>query len=67
YKMAKNQLLAYDKPLNFRELLSQLDKLQEKKNTLMTEYSQIKNQFNKLYQHKKNFDSYFETEQNRII
>lgn len=33
----------------------------------MTEYSQIKNQFNKLYQHKKNFDSYFETEQNRII
>ncbi|MDG4526991.1 relaxase/mobilization nuclease domain-containing protein [Streptococcus suis] len=67
YKKAKNQLLAYDKPLNSRELLSQLDKLQEKKNTLMTEYSQIKIQFNKLYQHKNNFDSYFETEQNRII
>lgn len=39
-------------------LLNQLKIAQEKKNTLMTEYSQVKNQFQHLYQHKKNYESY---------
>ncbi|HEL1760010.1 TPA: hypothetical protein TXU88_001974 [Streptococcus suis] len=67
YKMAKQDLSLNNKSANPKDILSQLEQLQEKKNTLMTEYSQIKFQFNKLYQHKKNIDYYFETEQNRNI
>ncbi|HGA1200347.1 TPA: endonuclease, partial [Streptococcus suis] len=67
YKKAKQGLSQNHKSANPKDILSQLEQLQEKKNTLMTEYSQIKFQFNKLYQHKKNFDYYFETEQDRNI
>lgn len=67
YRQAKIALPSQSKSLTARELLKELDDLQNKKNTLMTEYSQIKSDFDKLYQHKKNFDTYFEQEQGKIL
>ena len=43
----------YEKLPNTKEILSNLDKLQEKKNTLMQEYSLNKEQFSDLVQYRK--------------
>jgi len=40
---------------NSKDLLDQLDKLQEKKNTLMQEYSSSKSMTNELYKIRKNY------------
>ena len=53
YKIAAKEILEnYKKLPNTKEILSKLDKLQEKKNTLMQEYSLNKEQFSDLVQHR---------------
>ena len=49
----------YNKFPNTKEILSRLDKLQEKKNTLMQEYSLNKKQFSDLVQYMKNYENYY--------
>ena len=48
-----------------KEILSSLDKLQEKKNTLMQEYSLNKEQFSDLVQFRKNYENYYGKEVER--
>ena len=53
YKIAAKEILEnYKKLPNTKEILSKLDKLQEKKNPLMQEYSLNKEQFSDLVQHR---------------
>ena len=53
YKIAAKEILEnYKKLPNTKEILSKLDKLQEKKNTLIQEYSLNKEQFSDLVQHR---------------
>ena len=47
------------------EILSKLDELQEKKNTLMQEYSLNKEQFSDLVQYRKNYENYYGKEVER--
>ena len=49
----------------YREILSNLDKLQEKKNTLIREYSLNKEQFSDLVQYRKNYENYYGIEVER--
>ncbi len=59
YKIAAKEILEnYKKLPNTKEILSNLDKLQEKKNTLMQEYSSIKSYMTKLYKIKRNYKTY---------
>ena len=59
YKIAAKKILEnYNKLPNTKEILSTLDKLQEKKNTLMQEYSSIKSNMTKLYKIKRNYKTY---------
>lgn len=48
----------YSKLPNTKDILSQLDLLHEKKNTLMQEYSSAKSDMNELYQIRKNYEKY---------
>ena len=48
-----------------KEILSSLDKLQEKKNTFMQEYSLNKEQFSDLVQFRKNYENYYGIEVER--
>ena len=66
YKIAAKEILEnYKKLLNTKETLSKLDELQEKKNTLMQEYSLNKEQFSDLVQYKKNYENYYGKEVER--
>lgn len=59
YKTAAKEILENHKKMpNTKEILSKLDKLQEKKNTLMQEYSSIKSNMTKLYKIKRNYKTY---------
>ena len=59
YKVAATEILKHYKKLpNTKELLAEIDGLQEKKNTLMQEYSESKDMLNDLYLIRKNFDQY---------
>ena len=59
YKIAAKEILEnYKKLPNTKEILSKLDELQEKKNTLMQEYSSIKSNMTKLYKIKRNYKTY---------
>ena len=59
YKIAAKEILENYKNLpNTKEILSSLDKLQEKKNTLMQKYSSIKSNMTKLYKIKRNYKTY---------
>ena len=49
---------SYSKLPNSRDILSELDKLQEKKNILMQEYSSSKSTMDELYQIRKNYGIY---------
>ena len=49
---------SYSKLPNSKDILDKLDKLQEKKNTLMQEYSSSKSIMNKLYKIRKNYGIY---------
>lgn len=54
YKIAAKEILEnYKKLPNTKEILTRLDELQEKKNTLMQEYSLNKKQFSDLVQYMK--------------
>ncbi|MDU1643397.1 MAG: endonuclease, partial [Peptoniphilus harei] len=55
----------YKKLPNTKEILSNLDKLQEKKNTLMQEYSLNKEQFSDLVHYRKNYENYYGKEVER--
>ena len=66
YKIAAKEILEnYKKLLNTKETLSKLDELQEKKNTLMQEYSLNKEQFSDLVQYRKNYENYYGIEVER--
>ena len=66
YKIAAKEILEnYKKLPNTKEILSKLDELQEKKNTLMQEYSLNKEQFSDLVQYRKNYENYYGKEMER--
>ena len=66
YKIAAKEILEnYKKLPNTKEILSKLDELQEKKNTLMQEYSLNKEQFSNLVQYRKNYENYYGKEMER--
>ena len=66
YKNALSELKkTYSKLPNSRDILSELDKLQEKKNTLMQEYSSSKSTMDELYKIRKNYDIYMGKEMER--
>lgn len=48
-----------------KDILSEIDLLHEKKNTLMQEYSSVKDTMKELYQIRKNYKKYMEKEMER--
>ena len=59
YKNALSELKkSYSKLPNSKDILAELDKLQEKKNTLMQEYSSSKSTMDELYKIRKNYGIY---------
>ena len=56
---------SYSKLPNSNDILAELDKLQEKKNTLMQEYSSSKSEMSELYQIRKNYEKYMGKEMER--
>ena len=66
YENALSELKkSYSKLPDSRDILSELDKLQEKKNTLMQEYSSSKSIMNELYKIRKNYGIYMSKEMER--
>ena len=56
---------SYSKLPNSKDILDKLDTLQEKKNTLMQEYSSAKSTMDELYQIRKNYGIYMGKEMER--
>lgn len=56
---------SYETVPKSKDILSQLDDLQEKKNTLMQEYSKSNDLFYELVQYKKNYENYMDKEVER--
>ena len=66
YENALSELKkSYSKLPDSKDILSKLDKLQEKKNTLMQEYSSTKSTMDELYQIRKNYGIYMGREMER--
>ena len=66
YKVAATELLKTYKQLpDTKEILAELDTLQEKKNTLMQEYSESKTNMDDLFTIRKNFEQYMGKEMER--
>ena len=66
YETALSELKkSYSKLPNSKDILAELDKLQEKKNTLMQEYSSSKSDMNELYKIRKNYGIYMGKEMER--
>ena len=66
YENALSELKkSYSKLPNSKDILAQLDKFQEKKNTLMQEYSSTKSTMDELYQIRKNYGIYTGKEMER--
>ena len=66
YETALSKLKSsYSKLPNSKNILDRLDKLQEKKNTLMQEYSSTKSTMDELYQIRKNYGIYMNKEMER--
>lgn len=66
YENALSELKkSYSKLPNSKDILAELDKLQEKKNTLMQEYSSSKSTMDELYQIRKNYGIYMSKEMER--
>ena len=63
--LAKNILETYKKLPDTKELLNELDSIQEKKNTLMKEYSESKTNMDDLFVIRKNFEQYMGKEMER--
>lgn len=62
---SKSIMETYDTVPKSKDILADLDKLQEKKNTLMQEYSKSNNLFYELVQYKKNYENYMDKEVER--
>lgn len=56
---------SYSKMPNSKQIFEDLEKLNEKKNTLMQEYSSSKSEMNELYQIRKNYEQYMGKEMER--
>ncbi|HGQ3591056.1 TPA: relaxase/mobilization nuclease domain-containing protein [Streptococcus pneumoniae] len=66
YETALSELKkSYSKLPNSKDILDKLDKLQEKKNTLMQEYSSSKSDMDELYKIRKNYGIYMGKEMER--
>ena len=66
YENALSELKkSYSKLPDSKDILSKLDKLQEKRNTLMQEYSSTKSTMDELYQIRKNYGIYMGKEMER--
>lgn len=66
YENALSELKkSYSKLPNPKDILAELDKLQEKKNTFMQEYSSSKSTMNELYKISKNYGIYMGKEMER--
>jgi len=66
YENALSELKkSYSKLPNSKDILDRLDKLQEKKNTLMAEYSSTKSTMDELYRIRKNYGIYMDKEMER--
>ena len=66
YENALSELKkSYSKLPNSKDILDKLDKLQEKKNTLMQDYSSSKSTMDELYQIRKNYGIYMGKEMER--
>ena len=66
YENALSELKkSYPKLPNSKDILDRLDKLQEKKNTLMAEYSSTKSAMDELYKIRKNYGIYIGKEMER--
>ena len=66
YKISAKEILeSYRKLPNTKEILTKLDELQEKKNTLMQEYSSSKSTMDELYKIRKNYGIYMDKEMER--
>ena len=66
YENALSELKkSYSKLPNSKDILAELDKLQEKKNTLIQEYSSTKSTMDELYQIRKNYGIYMDKEMER--
>ncbi|HGQ9240015.1 TPA: relaxase/mobilization nuclease domain-containing protein [Streptococcus pneumoniae] len=66
YETALSELKkSYSKLTNSKDILSELDNLQEKKNTLMQEYSSSKSTMDELYKIRKNYGIYMGKEMER--
>ena len=56
---------SYSKMPNSKQIFEELEKLNEKKNTLMQEYSSSKSEMTELYQIRKNYEKYMGKEMER--
>ncbi|HZJ69181.1 MAG TPA: relaxase/mobilization nuclease domain-containing protein [Candidatus Eisenbacteria bacterium] len=66
YTVASKAIMeTYESVPKSKEILAQLDDLQEKKNTLMQEYSKSNDSFAELIQYKKNYENYMDKEVER--
>ena len=66
YENALSELKkSYSKLPNSKDILAELDKLQEKKNNLMQEYSSSKSTMDELYRIRKNYGIYMGKEMER--
>lgn len=66
YTVASKSIIeAYDSVPKSRNIIKELDQLQEKKNTLMKEYSNSNDLFSELVQYKKNYENYMDKEVKR--
>lgn len=66
YTVASKAIIeTYDSVPKSKDILKELDQLQEKKNTLMQEYSKSNDLFSELVQYKKNYENYMDKEVER--
>jgi hypothetical protein len=66
YTVASKAIIeTYDSVPKSKDILKELDQLQEKKNTLMKEYSKSNDLFSELVQYKKNYENYMDKEVER--
>ena len=61
-KVLANLKKSYSKMPNSKQIFEELEKLNEKKNTLMQEYSSSKSEMVELYQIRKTYEKYMEKE-----
>ena len=64
-KALANLKKSYSKMPNSKQIFEELEKLNEKKNTLMQEYSSSKSEMTELYQIRKNYEEYMGKEMER--